>query len=171
MGFWVCVWVAVASLVVGTIQQHWAAALIFAAVYLLGGMGVREHSTAAAICVSALYSADVVGSALVGQPPGILTIAFVLLLLANIRGTWIAAKWAKSGVDPQDLPLRFQETWRDRLVDVWPARVWPRGRYVFFPLFGLIFLLMVVGFALSGTRRTQPPHSPTFSLEVRPQNG
>jgi membrane protein implicated in regulation of membrane protease activity len=59
-------------------------------------MGVREHSRAAAIIVAAFFLFNLAGSAVViGMPPGFIPLGILCLLLANIRGTWIASRWQK----------------------------------------------------------------------------
>jgi hypothetical protein len=109
-GFWVCMFVAAISIIQAIVEQHWTFGIVFALVFVLGGMGVREHSRAAAVCISMLYLVNVAGTVVLGQSvPGVLTLAVLGLLLANIRGTWIAARW-KDAVAEDDLPTRFKET-------------------------------------------------------------
>ena len=167
-GFWVCVFVAVLSIVQGFLQQHWIIGIFFGAVYVLGGIGVREYSRAAAVCISVLYLINVAGVAILGRgAPGILTLAALGLLLANIRGTWIAARW-KHAVAEDDLPTRFNENWRDWLVDIMPPRVWPNGRYAFFSLYAIALLLLVAGLIFSATHKTQSENPNVHEYVVTP---
>lgn len=67
-------------------------------------------------------------------------------------------------------PDRFHETWRDRLVDVLPARIWPNGKYLFF-LIGLgLFILSGLGFfRISAMRsRGQVPTEKVIQLKTPP---
>jgi hypothetical protein len=167
-GFWVCLAAAVLSLIQLAFQGHWILALAFALFYFLGGIGVREHSRVAAIIVATFFLLNLVGSAVVlGVPPGFIPLGMLCLLLANIRGTWIASRW-QSVADA--FPDRFHETWRDRLVDVLPARIWPNGKYLFF-LIGLgLFILSGLGFfRISAMRsRGQVPTEKVIQLKTPP---
>jgi hypothetical protein len=141
-GFWICALVAAFSCVVLLIQGHWMLAPFILLVYLLGGIGVREHSFPAAILIAVIYFADMASTLLVAhKPPGALGIVFLLVLLGNIRGTWIAAKWSKQPLEGEEL-YRLETTWRDKLVDQMPAKVWPIGKVVFYFLGGAYLALI-----------------------------
>jgi hypothetical protein len=168
-GFWVCAFVAVVSIIQGVLEQHWIFGVFFALVFLLGGIGVREHSRAAAVCISVLYLVNMAGAAIVGHNvPGVLTLAALGLLLANIRGTWIAARWKDVAVE-DDLPSRFHENWRDWLVDILPPRIWPRGRFVFFGLYAIAFLLTIIGLVATATHKVRPENPDVHEYVVTPQ--
>lgn len=170
-GFWLCAAVGTLSFMVYFAQGHWLIALLTLAFFWLGGVGVREHSTAAATIVASAYLLNLASSLITGIFPGVIAIAAALLLIANIRGTQIAARWAKSG-DPEVFPERMRETWRDRLVDQMPALVWPRTRVVFFGIAGIYTLLAVVGTAELARHPNHPAVSrqeqPSVSIEVKP---
>jgi hypothetical protein len=167
-GFWVCMFVAAVSTIQGVVSGHWIVYLFFALVYALGGIGVREHSRAAAVCISVLYLVSMGGTALLERAvPGVLTLAALGLLLANIRGTWIAARW-KATATEDDLPTRFNENWRDWLVDIMPPHVWPRGRYAFFGLYAIAFLLTIVGLVATATHKVRPENPDVHDYVVTP---
>jgi hypothetical protein len=167
-GFWVCMFVAAISIIQAIVEQHWTFGIVFALVFVLGGMGVREHSRAAAVCISMLYLVNVAGTVVLGQGvPGVLTLAVLGLLVANIRGTWIAARW-KDAVAEDDLPTRFKENWRDWLVDILPARLWPRGRYVFFGLYAIAFLLSIAGLIAIANQKKHPQNPDIHDYVVTP---
>jgi hypothetical protein len=167
-GFWVCTFVAAVSTIQGIVGGHWMVYLFFALVFVLGGIGVREHSRAAAVCISVLYLVNVGGVAILGRAvPGVLTLAALGLLLANIRGTWIAARW-KGVAAEDDLPTRFNENWRDWLVDIMPPRVWPRGRYAFFGLYAIAFLLTIAGLVAIVTHKVHPENPDVHDYVVTP---
>lgn len=167
-GFWVCAFVAVISIIQCFFEHHWIIGIFFGLVFMLGGVGVREHSRAAALCISVLYLINVAGAAILGRGiPGILTLAVLGLLLANIRGTWIAARWRNTETA---LPTRFNENWRDWLVDIMPPRVWPRGRHVFFVLYAAALFLTVAGLVFSATHRIQPQNPDVHDYVVTPNN-
>jgi hypothetical protein len=167
-GFWVCLAAAILSLVQVAFQGHWILSLSFAVFYFLGGIGVREHSRVAAIMVATFFVLNLVGSAVVfGMPPGFIPLGILCLLLANIRGTWIASRWQNVA---DAFPDRLQETWRDRLVDVLPARMWPAGKYFFF-LIGIgLFVMSGLGiFRMSAIRsRGQAPTTKVIELQTSP---
>ena len=167
-GFWICIAVALLSAAILTFAGHWAVALLTLAFFGLGGIGVREHSTFAAISVAFVYLLNQIIVAIGGRFPGLLALAASMLLIANIRGTWIAAKWAKHG-DPDLIPERMRETLSDRIVDQMPAHVWPKGRRIFYCVAVIYVLLTVFGaiaILLHSAARVSPPQQTQTTVEV-----
>jgi hypothetical protein len=68
-------------------------------------------------------------------------IIFLALLFANVRGNWVAARWAK---DAAEIPPRLNETICDRLADQLPPLVWPVGRYLVFPIAAIEIALLLL---------------------------
>lgn len=169
-GFWVCMVVGVVTVLQSAAQGHWLLGLLMLLFYVLGGIGVREHSTAAAVLVAATFLINVMAGIFFGALPGILPLGTIVLLLANIRGTWIAAKWASKA--PDAMPERFAETFKDRFVDSMPAVVWPKARVPFFLLGALMLLLTVAGTVMLGVRgvpKSAPGQRlPSAELKVGP---
>jgi hypothetical protein len=166
-GFWICILVAALSAVVTSLQGHWILGLVTLAFFTLGGIGVREHSVAAAILVAVAYLLGLIGNLLVGLPPGVLSLIAALMLLTNIRATSIAHRWAQQG-DPEIMPERRSETMVDRFVDQMPMRVWPPMKVSFFCIAGAYFVVLILGtvvLARSATR-PQPPHPESFEITV-----
>jgi hypothetical protein len=142
-GFWLCVIIAVLQVLVGMFSgnpvllvAYFAMALIF----LLGGMGVREASWPAAAMVFALFFCDILYALAAGHLPGILDIVAAGILLSNVRATFLASEW-KPAREDEDRPMRFNETFRDKLVDQWPAKAWPVLQAPFYALSALLLLL------------------------------
>lgn len=178
-GMWVCLVVAVISVGVSAATGHPVIALLLLLFYGLGGMGVREHSVAAAIVVALGYLLSGAMVVLLGRPPGLLDIAVTCVLLANIRGTVIASRWKKVA-DPELFPQRLSTTFTDKLIDQWPARFWPKGRFVFFAvaaMYMVLFALGVVGtMRLRAEQRLQQQQlllqqeTPTDQLQAGPRS-
>jgi len=144
-GFWLCMVIAVLTLAVSAAQGHPLMGLLAAAVFFLGGVGVREHSIGAASVIALVYLFSMFAGMLVlRRPPGLLDLFAMLLLASNVRGTWIASKWSRV-LPPEEQPLRFNESWRDKLVDQMPAKVWPKAKIIFFILAGIYWLLVTFG--------------------------
>lgn len=143
-GFWVCFAVALLVLVSLTYQRHWLLGIFEAFVYFLGGVGVREHSFSAASLITSAFTFDFLAIIMTGRFPGFLLIFALLLLIANMRGTWVASQLYKTA-DPDELPSRLNETWTDKLVDQMPARLWPKARAIFFFSVSLYMLLECAG--------------------------
>jgi hypothetical protein len=143
-GFWVCLIVGLISGVVSILTGHPVVGLLVAVFYWLGGIGVREHSVVAAVFVAVGYLLSVLAAVFTLRVPGMLDIICSGLLLANIRGTYIAAKWKKLG-DPEAFPDRLDGSFSDWLVDQMPARVWPAGQFVFYVVRALYVLLLLLG--------------------------
>lgn len=144
-GFWICLLLALLTVITAAFQRHIILGVLFALFYFLGGIGVREHDVVAAISVATVYLLNAVGAVLMTrQFPGWLVLFVILILVSNVRGCWIASKWLHAG-DPDLAPLRMKENWRDRLVDQMPARVWPRMRTVFYVLVFLVLMATLAG--------------------------
>lgn len=168
-GFWICSIVAILSMIVLSVQGLWIVGMLSLFVFVLGGIGVREHSTTAAILLALVQIFAIISGLFLGHPPGFLGLVFTILLLANIRGTWIARRWSQKG-DPEVMPERMKENWKDILVDQLPPRIWPIGRFVFFPLCAVYLLLLVAGTIVLIAQGTTPNarSSQTINLKVRP---
>jgi hypothetical protein len=138
-GFWICTTLAVFTLVLGTFAGGFFAALFDAAFFFLGGLGVRQRSLAASVVVFTAYLAAAVAAQLTrGSGFGVMTIIFLALLLANIRGIWLSAKWTPEN----DLPSvpRLNETFFDKLSGRWPEVLWPKAKWLFAVLATLEFI-------------------------------
>ncbi len=171
-GFWVCWSVAAVSLILLLLQEHWILAVFTFVVYGLGGTGVREHDQPAAVFVAAAFWLNQPAGLLSGKIPSLIWIAAGILLIANIRGTYIAAKWAAKG-DLDVFPERSTVSLKDRFVDGMPPRVWPRAKIPFFVLASLYLVLSMSGLVLTLTGFGAPrPHAvtqpPSATLEVSP---
>lgn len=68
-GFWICLFVALLSLVGGVMQGHWITGFIAFSFFFLGGVGVREHSFVAALLIAPAYVLNIVVVALTGHLP------------------------------------------------------------------------------------------------------
>jgi hypothetical protein len=138
-GFWVCFTLALINLAVSTLAGNPVAAVIDSICFLLAGAGVRQMSRFAAVSAFLIYLlSNAVSLRLTGRGFGVMGIIFLALLLANIRGLWLAARWTKS--EPQEEMPRLSHTLGDKLSDQFPKWVWPKGRYVFYVLAALEFL-------------------------------
>jgi hypothetical protein len=143
-GMWVCLVAALSAFVTTLLTGHWVLALLVGIVFFLGGIGIREHSFAASILLAVTYLLDRIAALFLGMPPGFLGVFLGVLLIANVRGTYLAARWQKK-LPSEDLPTRWNETWRDKLVDQLPALLWPNTKIIFFVLSGVYLLLTVLG--------------------------
>src|SRR5262249_22561323 len=130
-GFWICLLIAVISFallaVIAQANELPAArrigvivAIATFFVFFVGGIGVRQASWPAAAMVFAVYAIN----QLVGGRLSILAIIIGAVLLSNLRATWLASRWTPPAED-EDRPMRFNEAWRDKLVDQLPPRAWP----------------------------------------------
>jgi hypothetical protein len=126
-GFWLCCVLAGFTFVAGFAMTR-NALILFDVVYLLlAGLGVRQASKFAAVMVFSNYLlANLLGGL------GVVSIIFLGLLLSNVRGTWLSAKWRASSDEPPPLPQA--ETLLDRICNRLPARVWPTARWIFYPM-------------------------------------
>src|SRR6202012_1317495 len=128
------------SLVVLALRAQPVSGLMTLLFFFLGGIGVREHSVTAAIYMALAYAFNICLSLLVGAFPGALTLIAFGLLLANIRGTFIASRWMKQA-GREAFPERMCGTFADTMADRMPAVVWPKLAGVFYVL-GALYLLL-----------------------------
>ena len=148
-GFWLCVVVAVGSTVFSAISGQVFAGIVDGSFFLLAGMGVRRQSIAAAVGALVVYSLTTVILLKLGQF-GVARIFMMALLLSNVRGIWLSAKFRAVATEPPPLPM--ESSWRERFSDRLPMAVWPWGRWVFYALLPL----MLLGATLIIWRSTQP---------------
>ena len=163
-GFWICLIIGVLSLgliaITASFVPNSAGRIVMLAlgtviffVYLVGGMGVRESSWPAAAMIFTIYVINLLGS---GRAPGVLSFIIGAVLLSNVRATFIASRW-KPVAEGEDRPMRFNETFRDKLVDQLPPKAWPILRIPFFIAASLILLfLLYVSVAGLMTKRVNP---------------
>lgn len=142
-GMWVCLVSGALSSGAMAFGGHPLLALLNLLFYWVGGMGVREHAIAAAILVATGQVLNVLAATLAGMPPGALSLICTGLLLANVRGTLIAARWVQRA--PQEFPERLGETITDKLIDQLPFRVWPKITIAFYSIASMYLALCVLG--------------------------
>lgn len=163
-GFWICLIIGILNLALIALTAsafHNPAAtgvtlflgIVVFFVYVVGGMGVRQSSWPAALSVFIIYVIDQLAA---GRPPGILSIIIAGVLLSNVRATVLASRW-KPASDDEDRPMRFNETFRDKLVDQLPPRVWPILKYPFYFMACAVLLILLA--AVVGNILHPAPHS------------
>jgi hypothetical protein len=180
-GFWICLIIATINAVFLTTTAFETQSptgrltvLILAGVFffafVVGGMGVRESSWPAAAMIFILYVVNQLGS---GRAPGILSIIIGAVLLSNVRATFLASRW-KPIAEGEDRPTRFNETFRDKLVDQLPPRLWPILRIPFFIASFLLVLFLLYVSAIMWLR----PHNalddnatPSATVTATPSDG
>lgn len=172
-GFWVCWAVAVVTLVLLMVNGHYWLAMLQFAFFALGGVGVREHSVLAAALVAVAFWTNQIYGMTQGRFPGFIWLAGGVLLIANIRGTYVASKWAKRG-DPDAFPERMQSTLKERFVDQMPLAVWPKGQFVFYAVAAVYMGLLVVGTARFSTNKAvhatnaEPAEKKELTIQLAP---
>jgi len=165
-GFWVCTIVATLSLVLMLALRMPITGLITAIVFFLGGCGVRERSIPSALLVFVLYLWNLVGGIILGSFGNpLLQIVILMLLFANIRATILSRRWVAEPFEDgeNELPERSNSSLSERFANRLPEKLWPTGKYVFFPLAIIVLLLSVVGTAMNASRA----HAATM---LRPEN-
>ena len=146
-GFWICLIIAVLQALVGVFSGKPIFLVVYttmALVFVLGGMGVREASWPAAAMVFAIFFTDILYPLALGRFPGILSILAAGILLSNVRAAFLASEW-RPAREGEDRPTRFNESFWDKFVDQWPAKVWPVVQAPFFALVAIMLLLSLVG--------------------------
>jgi hypothetical protein len=144
LNFIVCAGIALVAPVVLMRVLMIATGLIIFSAYFIGGMGVRQANWGAAVTIFTLYVASQISTR---QIPGFLSFIFAGILLSNVRATFLASRWQPASED-EDRPTRFNETFRDKLVDQWPQRAWPVLKYPFYVLDAILLLLLMASMVL-----------------------
>lgn len=169
-GYWVCLLVGLITAVISIFTGHPLIALLIFAFYWLGGMGVREHSVPAAIIVAAGYIATLIFAIATHHLPGLLDLAITVILLANVRGTYVASSWSAKG-DSEAFPDRLNVTFFDWLVDQLPAKLWGRAKYAFFSVSVVYGVLLTLGIlAVVRAPAPRPPQQEELQLQLPASN-
>ena len=141
-GFWICTILAIVFLAAGLFQGNLfvlAVECFEALFFALSGIGIRCRSITAAVSVFLVYF---LSTFLVGV--GVLRLLGNALLLANVRGTWLSARWRDRQTEPPPVPL--DETFLERFTDRLPLVLWPNVRvfYYFIAAGEFVFLLVAL---------------------------
>ena len=151
-GFWLCVAVAAWAMVTWSGEREYSTAALTCLFYVVGGVGVRQHSVAAAAILLGWHVLGQASDILLGRHLGVLPTAVTILLAANLRSTWIAAKWAKRAVTPESNENKVA------------AAVWKIARYPF-----LVIGSVLVAAALAGT--VMAVHDSHSASSLKPVRG
>jgi len=144
-GYWICVLMAVVSLIFLVATGHFIAGICMFLFDFLSGVGVRQGSRYAAAMVLTLYLLDTLLSGLSILGAGVAVRAiFIALLLANLRATWIASAWQPESEEAV-LPTRLSETLGDKLSDQLPAWLWPKIQTVYYIFSACLLAMAMVG--------------------------
>jgi hypothetical protein len=144
-GFWVCTIVGVVSFSFLVLSGQPLSGLLVLLLFHFGGVGVREHNPYAAAITLIYYLMDFFASVVLlflNSPGiGVVRVVIIALLFSNLRATWIAGNW-KPDSEEAALPPRMGETFFDKLVDKWPAFIWPKVKIVYY-IYSFLFLTVV----------------------------
>ena len=110
--------------------------------FFLSGIGIPERSRFAAISAfSAYLLSALVLQRYTGQGFGVVRLIFLALLLANIRGMLLLARWTKTDVD--SVP-RLNITLGDKLSDSMPTFLWPKAKYILYVFATIEIAILVI---------------------------
>lgn len=142
-GMWVCTVVAVFGLAASFLTGNpivIGIAILSALFFVLGGMGIREANWPAAAMLLAVELCNAL------LRPTVFSIAFALILLSNLRATFLASEW-RPAAEGEDRPTRFNESFADKYVDQLPRILWPKLQIPFFVLSVAMLLISLLGVA------------------------
>ena len=141
-GFWICFVVAVITLVSYCISGSVLGGVFESTFFFLSGIGIREKSRIAAVgAFSAYLLSAIVLQRYTGQGFGLVRVIFLVLLLANIRGISLSARWPNEDAD--SVP-RLNVTLGDKLSDSMPKLLWPKTKYLLYVLTMMEIGILVV---------------------------
>lgn len=151
-GFWICFLVGTSTIAISGFAGQLLAGMFEGSFYILAGVGVRERSRVAAIVAFAAYLLDsLVVQRYTANAFSFLRLVCLALLFANIRGSWISARWTNETESRLLAASRMNQTLLDKLVDQMPPVIWPTARFVLYAFaFVEILLLLVSLFAPRG---------------------
>jgi len=147
-GFWVCFVVAVVTIGFGAFTGSPFSGLLEGVFYFLAAVGVRKGSRMAGIVAFTAYLLGrFVMQRYTGNGFGVMSVIFLALLGANIRGSWLCARWAKEKRFT-GFPPRLNQTLGEQLSGQFPELLWPQTRHIFYGLAGLeVAMLLMALFA------------------------
>jgi hypothetical protein len=171
-GFWVCTVVAVLSTIMLVVSGNVILGVLIGITYFLAGLGVRERSLVAAVVISLCYALDRIAGFEMGQAGNPLFPSVAMMLLfANVRATFLTRRWtASANEDVGELPDRTMDSFTDKLANGFPAKAWPKLRWLFYPLgFGLL-ALSILSVIVAAKQRPRPTvkDTPSATYEVSP---
>jgi hypothetical protein len=181
-GFWICIVIAILSfafILFAAFEFTNPASrgvvltlgVVFSFAFIVGGMGVRESSWPAAAMIFTLYVVDQLAS---GRPPSVIPIIIGGVLLSNLRATFLASRW-KPAAEGEDRPTRFNETFRDKVVDQLPPKLWPILRIPFFIASSLLLIFLLYASAVALNRGPAAPidenATPSATVTAAPPGG
>lgn len=155
-GFWILIAVAVIELAISGLTGNailMLSGVVTFFVYVMGAMGVREANWPAAAMVFSVYFAGILGTMAMGRLPGVLAVIVAGVLLSNVRAAFLASEW-KPPTEDEDKPMRFNETFADKLSDQLPPKLWPVVQIPFFTLASILLLLELLGAGVMVLRRS-----------------
>ncbi len=78
-----------------------------------------------------------------GNP--LLGLVAMMLLFANVRATVLSRRWQDPATEPDvaELPERSDASFADKFANRLPALIWPKARYVFYPLSAVLLALSI----------------------------
>jgi hypothetical protein len=163
-GFWVCFFIALFTFGLALLSANPAVILLGltgALIYWAGGMGVREKNWIAAAIIFFIYLLDCLYAFAATGLGGAIIVRLIVLavLFSNIRATFLASEW-KEPPEGADKPSRFHESFKDKLADVWPPRLWKILQIPFYALAAFWILLSLLSIVITLYKQFQvAPHS------------
>ena len=135
-GLWICLLVGVVDLLFGLLAGNAFVATIEGLFFVFAGVGVRERSRVAAVAAFAAYfTGSLVLQRYTGNGFSIVRLIFLALLLANVRGSWVSARWDQECEQPALPPLG--ETIGDWFTYKMPRVLWPKVKSLFYVFVGI----------------------------------
>ncbi|HEX4809444.1 MAG TPA: hypothetical protein VH325_10965 [Bryobacteraceae bacterium] len=132
-GFWVCIVIALFTLLVGAFRHQAVSSSPDALYFYLAGVGIRQRSRFAAVTVFLIYFLSVIVAIWVMHTGGIASLFFLALLLSNVRGTWVAHRFvAEQSSHQPHLPR--DTSLMQKFTDLLPRIVWPVGKWLYYAL-------------------------------------
>ncbi len=148
-GLWICFVIAAVTVVMSAFTGSLVGGVFEGAFFFLAGLGVRERNRVAGVAAFSTYFLSALVSLRYGVNGfgvmSVVSVIFLALLFANVRGSWVAATWERGSRDA--VPI-LKQTWSDKLSNQLPAVLWPKVRFLFYVLAGMdiaLLLLWLIG--------------------------
>ena len=162
-GFWICAIVGILNLLgtavslLSPVSAGMAAAAAFESLfYLFAGMGVRQRDKLAALSAFVAYFlATFVMQKYYGTGFSVPRIILTALLLANIRGIWLAARWRADSEEAFEVAA-LDQTLSDKLANRLPSFLWPKVRYLFYVMAVVVIAFLLLALAAPTASRLTP---------------
>jgi hypothetical protein len=148
-GAWACLILAAVAILTVTIPGQQAFGIVEAVYLVVAALGIRAKSRIAAVATFAgVFMNSIAGYSSSARYGSVVVDAIILaLLFANIRATWLFARWARD-LDVEPVSISYRRRFDHTLMNQMPALIWPKARVAFYVLATMLLIVQALSFVV-----------------------